>query len=190
MRTRRRLTRPLDAGRQRDATHERCWHRPHSLSTERSTYRHQVVSVRRIALAQELHAGPSVEARGDEARVRSAAPDCDAESAAPAAKLPVRTSDRIVRRRRLRSRPAMRERCTDARRRRCEKSFAACGTPGGEGPEARAASRLAGAVGRRRARRQRRAGMRGRREWSGRLDLNQRPPVPQTDTLPNCATPR
>src|SRR5918995_2938702 len=27
-------------------------------------------------------------------------------------------------------------------------------------------------------------------EWSGRQDLNLRPPVPQTDALPGCATPR
>ena len=26
--------------------------------------------------------------------------------------------------------------------------------------------------------------------WSGRQDLNLRPPVPQTDALPGCATPR
>lgn len=26
--------------------------------------------------------------------------------------------------------------------------------------------------------------------WSGRLDLNQRPLVPQTSALPGCATPR
>ena len=26
--------------------------------------------------------------------------------------------------------------------------------------------------------------------WSGRLDLNQRPLVPQTSALPDCATPR
>ncbi len=27
-------------------------------------------------------------------------------------------------------------------------------------------------------------------KWSGRPDLNRRPPVPQTDALPDCATPR
>ena len=26
--------------------------------------------------------------------------------------------------------------------------------------------------------------------WSGRLDLNQRPPEPHSGTLPDCATPR
>src|SRR5262249_54812550 len=29
-----------------------------------------------------------------------------------------------------------------------------------------------------------------RNEWSGRLDLNQRPPDPQSGALPGCATPR
>ncbi len=27
-------------------------------------------------------------------------------------------------------------------------------------------------------------------KWSGRLDLNQRPPVPETGALPDCATSR
>src|SRR5213594_2060242 len=27
-------------------------------------------------------------------------------------------------------------------------------------------------------------------DWSGRLDLNQRPPAPQAGALPGCATPR
>ena len=29
-----------------------------------------------------------------------------------------------------------------------------------------------------------------RRHWSGRLDLNQRPPAPKAGALPGCATPR
>src|SRR5262245_50630790 len=29
-----------------------------------------------------------------------------------------------------------------------------------------------------------------RKRWSGRPDLNRRPPVPQTGALPGCATPR
>ena len=31
---------------------------------------------------------------------------------------------------------------------------------------------------------------RGKRKWSGRLDLNQRPPAPHAGALPGCATPR
>lgn len=30
----------------------------------------------------------------------------------------------------------------------------------------------------------------GRKFWSGRLDLNQRPPAPKAGALPGCATPR
>src|SRR6266545_323098 len=33
-------------------------------------------------------------------------------------------------------------------------------------------------------------GGRSRQEWSGRLDLNQRPPAPHAGALPGCATPR
>ncbi len=31
---------------------------------------------------------------------------------------------------------------------------------------------------------------RGEERWSGRLDLNQRPPAPHAGALPGCATPR
>ncbi len=155
-------------------------------------------------LARELRFAPNLRAAAATARLAHAARECDAESATRAAELPVRTMARTATRG-----SGPRHQTRDARSvrdgsKRYEKSFAVGRTPAGEPKGAATTAATRGqCIGRARAEsglgfEREACGWRvdgsreksGERQWSGRLDLNQRPLRPERSALPNCATPR